>query len=124
MRYSRAAVPNWPSRRRRTIRRAALRVVGKIEARCGIEMLPALSDAGSRWGTWRGTAMPPDGLDRASYWRSLATDTLIAATETTDPRARSLLVSISAVYDTLARQAEASNPSTPTVLPMILTKKP
>ena len=68
-------------------------------------------------------AMPPDDLDRASYWRSLANDTLIAAVETTDPRQRSLLVSISVIYENLARRAEA-NPRTPAVLPVILTKKP
>jgi hypothetical protein len=68
--------------------------------------------------------MPADDLNRASHWHALATDTFLAAVETTDPHARSLLVGISVIYQNLARQAEASNPSTPTVMPVILTKKP
>jgi hypothetical protein len=61
---------------------------------------------------------------RADHWRHLATDTLLAAAETTDPQLREVLLSISVIYGNLARKAEAAEPSSPTIMPVVLIKKP
>jgi hypothetical protein len=66
--------------------------------------------------------MSPDNVDRVDHWRALAFDTLIAAAETTEPQSRALLVSISLIYENLARQAEASILSAPTLQPVVLIK--
>jgi hypothetical protein len=66
--------------------------------------------------------MANDVPDRAKHFRALATDALIAATETTDPQAKSVLIDISVIYEKLALRIEL--PSSPTVARVVLIKKP
>jgi hypothetical protein len=68
--------------------------------------------------------MSQDGPDRAKHFRALAADALIAAAEMTDPQAKSLLIDISVIYENLALRIEAALPSLPTVVPVVLVKKP
>ena len=62
--------------------------------------------------------------EHADHWRALAFDTLLTAAETTDPQAKSLLIDISVIYENLATKIEAAVPSLPTVVPVVLIKKP
>jgi hypothetical protein len=67
--------------------------------------------------------MSQDGPDRAKHLRALAIDALVAATETTDPHAKSLLIDISVIYESLALKIETAVPSSPAVVPVVLVKK-
>jgi hypothetical protein len=60
---------------------------------------------------------------RADHWRHLATDTLLAAAETTDPQLREILISISVIYERLALKAEAAELRSATTMPVVLIKK-
>jgi hypothetical protein len=76
------------------------------------------------WAGAEGTSvMSQDGPDRAKHFRALAADTLIAAAEMTDPRAKSLLIDISVIYENIAMKIEAAEPTSPVVVPVVLVKK-
>jgi hypothetical protein len=61
--------------------------------------------------------------ERARYWRAVAAETLIAASEVTDAQARAILINIAVTYEDLALRAEASANTAPTPVPVVLIKK-
>jgi hypothetical protein len=52
---------------------------------------------------------------RAAHWRTLANDVLIAASETSDPKTKAMLVAMAVSYTQLAVRAETRNTKTPSV---------